>query len=122
DLVRATEIYYRAQGLFGAPNAGEVAYSRLLQLDLSEVRPSVAGPKRPQDRIDLAEVEQVFETTLTSPKEDGGWGRPRPGPRGEGFRDGDVVIAAITSCTNTSNPSVMLAAGLVARKAMTLGL
>lgn len=122
DRVQATDIYYRTQGLFGAPKAGEVAYSRLLQLDLSEVRPSVAGPKRPQDRIDLAEVEQVFETTLTSSKEDGGWGRPKPGPRGEGFRDGDVVIAAITSCTNTSNPSVMLAAGLVARKAVALGL
>ena len=122
ERVLATEAFYRRQGLFGAPRQGEVAYSRLLGLDLSEVQPSVAGPKRPQDRVALTDVEQVFAKALTAPVEQGGYGRELPGPRGDEFRDGDVVIAAITSCTNTSNPGVMLAAGLVAKKALALGL
>src|SRR5690606_1252385 len=87
-----------------------------------KVRPSLAGPKRPQDRIDLAQVKRVFQSALAAPAGEGGYGRPRPQSRRAGFCDGDVVIAAITSCTNTSNPSVMLAAGLVARKAVALGL
>ena len=122
DRVLSTELYTRAQGLFGAPKAGEIAYSRLLQLDLRDVRPSVAGPKRPQDRIDLSDAGDAFCELLVKPEAEGGYGRHRPGPRADGFRDGDVVIAAITSCTNTSNPSVMLAAGLVAKKAVKLGL
>ena len=121
-MVLATELYTRAQGLFGAPKAGEIEYSRLLRLDLRAVRPSVAGPRRPQDRMDLSETKEAFRKVLVTPEADGGYGRPAPGPRGAGFRDGDVVIAAITSCTNTSNPSVMLTAGLVAKKAVELGL
>ena len=122
DTVHATELYYRTQGLFGAPKEGEVAYTRLLQLDLGDVVPSVAGPRRPQDRIGLSDVKHVFEDTLVKPQGEGGYARPASKPRNGGFRDGDVVIAAVTSCTNTSNPSVMLAAGLVARKAVAAGL
>ncbi|MFO1162232.1 MAG: aconitate hydratase AcnA [Reyranellaceae bacterium] len=111
DRVRATEQYYRAQGIFGAPLAGEVDYSTILELDLSSVVPNVAGPKRPQDRVSLDALKANFRAAFGHDKD------PPSHPR-----DGDVVIAAITSCTNTSNPSVMLAAGLLAKKAAALGL
>jgi aconitate hydratase len=179
DLVRS---YYQAQGLFGIPKMGEVDYSKTLELDLSVVNPSVSGPKRPQDRIDLTNLKSRFEDLYTRKVEDGGFGRSADsyGKRitvelhdrafvghtasgsqaalsngGVGQRwtelemvnnrptdpagthpqtvpvtnsastelgNGSVVIAAITSCTNTSNPSVMLAAGLVAKKAVERGL
>ena len=126
--VDAMRAYYQAQGLFGIPAAGQCDYSQVLQLDLSTVKPSVAGPKRPQDRINLYALKESFETLLELPKEQGGYGKELPSPAsgrgagGQGLTHGDIVIAAITSCTNTSNPGVMLAAGLLAKKAVELGL
>ncbi len=119
--VDAQRNYYQAQGLFGIPKAGQCDYSQTLRLDLSSVKPSVAGPKRPQDRINLYALKESFETLLELPKDQGGYGKSEPAPA-SGLRHGDVVIAAITSCTNTSNPGVMLAAGLLAKKAVAKGL
>ena len=174
------EAYFRAQGLFGVPQAGELNYSRVVTLDLSTVRPSVAGPKRPQDRIALENVARQFDQLFSAPMADNGFNLPaaRLGQRfaiecgaggpadnsasadlgaprsvvemdsnrptlssahsaehkpsvceidgshatSQGIADGDVLIAAITSCTNTSNPSVLLAAGLLAQKAVAAGL
>jgi aconitate hydratase len=176
----AYENYYRAQGLWGAPEKGQLDYSQVVELDLGTITPSVAGPKRPQDRIELPLLKDTFLSTFTRPLTDGGFGksqadlqksvrvaanghgpaagggsqdftspqrameqstnpdteremannRPTPDivkddapPHIEGdLRNGSVLIAAITSCTNTSNPSVMLAAGLLARKAVERGL
>ncbi len=125
--VKATEAYYKLQGCFGPVKPGEVDYSQVLKLDLATIQPNVAGPKRPQDRIALASLKSKFESLLKAPVSDGGYGkaegerRKAKGDKG-GAENGDVVIAAITSCTNTSNPGVMLAAGLVARKAVARGL
>ncbi len=178
----AFENYYRAQNMFGVPRKGDIDYSVDLDLDLADVKPSVAGPKRPQDRIDLYDLKNAFNKLLSQPVADGGYGKPegqeylrlpvtmngpeltdcnglastdsksnhivegsemnkvemttnRPtctpaedfdvNPFGKGKTEvgnGSVVIAAITSCTNTSNPSVMIAAGLVAKRAVELGL
>jgi aconitate hydratase len=125
--VAAAEAYYKLQGCFGPVRPGEVDYSQVLKLDLSAIQPNVAGPKRPQDRIPLAEIKPRFERLLKAPVSEGGYGKADGGRRMAGggknqAQDGDVVIAAITSCTNTSNPGVMLAAGLVARKAVERGL
>ncbi|MBX3747194.1 MAG: aconitate hydratase [Verrucomicrobiae bacterium] len=178
--VRLYENYYRAQGLWGMPNAGDIDYSQVVELDLASVVPSVAGPKRPQDRIELPHLKDSFLAALGRPVKENGFGksdpdrartvsvlvppastvargggsqepvspqradlqgtnpateremannRPTPdrvesrSPGLEGdLRHGSVLIAAITSCTNTSNPSVMLAAGLLARKAVERGL
>ncbi|MCC6743181.1 MAG: aconitate hydratase AcnA [Acidobacteria bacterium] len=125
--------YYKAQGLFGIPSSGECDYSTLLELDLGSVTPSVAGPRRPQDRIELFDLKSRFESLLALPVSDGGFGRAGDEPgatyaTGLGSNadgavgHGDVVIAAITSCTNTSNPGVMLGAGILARKAVERGL
>jgi len=126
DLIRA---YYQAQGLFGIPKAGEIDYSQTLTLDLSTVEPSVAGPKRPQDRIPLSAIDTTFDMLMQKPKAEGGYGKTAEDLRrtyavegGNELRHGSVVIAAITSCTNTSNPGVMIAAGLLAKKAVELGL
>ncbi len=174
------ENYYKAQGLWGVPQKGEIDYTQVVELDLASVTPSVAGPKRPQDRIELPEMKQEFHHAFSRPVKENGFGRPaedleksfgfsgrcyarngggsqapvslresdrnetsfeteremvrnRPNPTagvsvvGEGvcegeLRHGSVLIAAITSCTNTSNPSVMLAAGLLAKKAVEKGL
>jgi aconitate hydratase len=177
-LLAVYEGYYRAQGLWGMPRKGDIEYSTELELDLGSVVPSVAGPKRPQDRIELPKLKQEFLTSLSKPVAENGFGkasadlaktvrvsasgtlqtgggsqthpvidapkapntsvtteremannRPTPdtvaAPAGhvEGeLRNGSVLIAAITSCTNTSNPSVMLAAGLLAKKAVEKGL
>ena len=181
----AFENYFRAQKMFGMPRKGEIDYSVDLELDLAAVQPSVAGPKRPQDRVNLPELGAVFRSLLEKPLKDGGYGKSngdlgkhhfvnlngtppkqgemvstdkarsgnRAGRRAEQSRDGresarppirsrrskrnpgdtfargqsrighgSVLIAAITSCTNTSNPSVMLAAGLLAKKAVERGL
>ncbi len=128
DQVDAFRQYFKAQGLFGMPAAGALEYSQLLTLDLSTVVPSVAGPKRPQDRIALTDVKEKFEDLLAEqPKRFAILpmaGSPASDRKleMESLSNGDVVIAAITSCTNTSNPSVMLAAGLVAKKAVEKGL
>ena len=119
--VDAMRAYYQAQGLFGIPAAGSIEYSQTLELDLGNVKPSVAGPKRPQDRINLYALKESFETLLELPKDQGGYGKSE-GRKAGGLSHGDVVIAAITSCTNTSNPGVMLAAGLLAQKAVARGL
>ena len=133
EKVDAMRAYYQAQGLFGIPGGndaptGDIEYSQTLEFDLGNVKPSVAGPKRPQDRINLYALKESFETLLELPKDQGGYGITLPSPAGgrgvggEGLRHGDVVIAAITSCTNTSNPGVMIAAGLLAKKAVEKGL
>ena len=161
----AFESYFKAQGMFGMPRKGQIDYSVDLELDLATVVPSVAGPKRPQDRIDLPQLKPLFHELLKKPVAEGGYGkdggsidahanvarrnptipsdeeemisdRPMPdavsqmpespyhGEHGgkSTIRNGSVLIAAITSCTNTSNPSVMLAAGLLAKKAVEAGL
>jgi aconitate hydratase len=183
ETCAAFENYFRAQEMFGMPRKGEIDYSVDLDLDLREVQPSVAGPKRPQDRINLPELGKVFRSLLEKSVKDGGYGksaadlrqqhlvrlnrtpphdeempstdarnqgiepgaelnqvemisnRPTPDPVSElpavpqprtygesQIGHGSVLIAAITSCTNTSNPSVMLAAGLLAKKAVERGL
>jgi aconitate hydratase len=121
--------YFKAQGLFGIPRQGQIDYSQELELDLSTIKPSLAGPKRPQDRIDLDRVSTTFEKLFTAPVKENGFGkkaddlrRPYRSFDGTEIRNGDVLIAAITSCTNTSNPGVLLAAGLLAKKAVELGL
>ncbi|MFM9879890.1 MAG: aconitate hydratase [Burkholderiaceae bacterium] len=176
--IEAFEAYFRAQGLFGVPKAGEIDYTRVVRLDLRDVTPSLAGPKRPQDRIELGKVAGQFASLFSQPIAANGFnqsaallhtrhevrqpedalagkaaahprtpdGAPRSVVEMEGNKptlatsqpaattaatsatpcitvgNGDVLIAAITSCTNTSNPSVMLAAGLLAKKAVEAGL
>jgi aconitate hydratase len=174
--IEAFESYFKAQGMFGAPRAGEVDYSRVVSLDLGTVAPSLAGPKRPQDRIELGHVKAQFTSLFSKPPTENGFNQPAahlhtrhvvraadaagqlpaeapavaPGaPRqvvemtggrptleaaqseaaskqpkvgDTSLGNGDVLIAAITSCTNTSNPSVMIAAGLLAKKAVEAGL
>ncbi|HEY9223821.1 MAG TPA: aconitate hydratase [Variovorax sp.] len=168
------EAYYKAQGLFGMPAPGELSYTKIVRLDLGTVSPSLAGPKRPQDRIDLGHLATKFSELYSKPNEANGFNQPAdklkirypltknghggdeeapapaPGaprqvvemvanrstkaaahvsatapaaPKGQvTIGNGDVLIAAITSCTNTSNPSVLLAAGLLAKKAVEAGL
>jgi aconitate hydratase A / 2-methylisocitrate dehydratase len=130
-LVDTFRSYFKAQSMFGIPRREECQYSTLLQLDLADIRPSVAGPKRPQDRIELSSLKSQFVELFQKAVSENGYGKPKEilGKRfvttGNGHRElghGDVVIAAITSCTNTSNPSVMLGAGLLAKKAVEKGL
>jgi aconitate hydratase A / 2-methylisocitrate dehydratase len=119
EQINLVEAYSKEQGLFLTAESEDPVYSDTLSLDLSKVCPSVAGPKRPQDRIDLPAVKENFLSSLGgSPKS----AELRVDGHKEKLRDGAVVIAAITSCTNTSNPSVMVAAGLLARKAVEKGL
>ncbi|MBP7564601.1 MAG: aconitate hydratase [Burkholderiaceae bacterium] len=177
--IEAFEAYFRAQGLFGVPRAGEIDYSQIVRLDLGDVTPSLAGPKRPQDRIELGNVKSQFASLFSKPAAENGFNQPAGtlltrhlvGRHGEtpldkvpanpptapaaprfvaemegnkptleaahvdatakaavpaapqvSIGNGDVLIAAITSCTNTSNPSVLLAAGLLAKKAVEAGL
>src|SRR5437867_8392064 len=170
--IDAFEAYFRAQGLFGMPPAGAIDYSQTLELDLASVVPSLAGPKRPQDRIPLPKMKESFNTLFSKPTAENGFNQPadkltrrfptklyssapaqtndnaqqlhgakkpldvvemvdnRPtqdrvavtGPKPVDIGNGDVLIAAITSCTNTSNPGVLLAAGLLAKKAVEAGL
>lgn len=121
--VALVEAYAKAQGLWIDETSEDPVFSDVLELDMASIVPSIAGPKRPQDKVELTVAAPSFETALTEV-----FGRASDAPRvkveGEKFDlgDGDVVIAAITSCTNTSNPSVLIAAGLVARKARKLGL
>jgi len=119
ELVRA---YTKAQGMWRDASTPDPLFTDTLELDMSTVEPSLAGPKRPQDRVRLSEVDELFNAELESTYKKSN--ADRVAVDGESFKvgNGDVMIAAITSCTNTSNPSVLVAAGLVARKARALGL
>jgi aconitate hydratase len=128
DLI---EKYLKSQGLFFTPDAPNPEYSSYAELDLAAVCSSVAGPKRPQDRVSVAELKKSFRSVLTTPVNEGGLGvrtddvAKRVTVAGDGTESighGSTVIAAITSCTNTSNPSVMIAAGLLAKNAVERGL
>ena len=127
--IDAFESYFKAQGLFGIPKLGEIDYSKTVALDLTKVAPSLAGPKRPQDRIEIGHVKDTFKDLFAKPIADNGFNKKADdldaeytNSDGVKLHNGDVLIAAITSCTNTSNPSVLLAAGLLAKKAVALGL
>ena len=127
--VEAFAAYFKAQGLYGMPLAGEIGYSKTLSLDLASIRPSVAGPKRPQDRIELSQLKSKFAELFAKPVAENGFAKKAAElpvrtttASGLSIGHGDVLIAAITSCTNTSNPSVLLAAGLLAKKAVEKGL
>ena len=121
--VKLVEAYANAQGMWHDPDR-EPRYSEYMELDLSTVKPSIAGPKRPQDRILVSEAKETFEKTVPDYTTNPGAAIPVSLADGRSFelRNGAVTVAAITSCTNTSNPSVMIAAGLVAKKAHELGL
>ncbi len=126
-LVQLVEAYTKEQGLFHTPQTPEATYSDTLELDLSTVEPSLAGPRRPQDRVALGQVKESFAKELGRLRVSTKTQAPAPvkitlGKETHELHDGSVVIAAITSCTNTSNPSVMLAAGLLAKKAVERGL
>jgi aconitate hydratase len=127
--IEAFEAYFRAQKMFGIPLARDIDYTKVVQLDLSTVAPSLSGPKRPQDRIELGNVKSKFTQLYAAPPAENGFNQPAEKleqsfetSNGIAIRNGDVLIAAITSCTNTSNPGVLLAAGLVAKKAVEAGL
>jgi len=124
EQIALVESYCREQGLFHEEKTPEAQYSELLSLDLATVEPSLAGPKRPQDRVALSQARQSFEQALPSLMKPGkAAAKAAETVSGNGhLHHGSVVIAAITSCTNTSNPSVMLAAGLLAKKAVERGL
>jgi aconitate hydratase len=146
ELVSLVEAYYKEQGLFFTPETPEAEYSDVLELDLSTVEPSIAGPKRPQDRVALSHAAKSFAEALPSllkpgqhvpPKQEARWEGEGGHPAGmdsqqnevqehvkldQALNHGSVVIAAITSCTNTSNPDVLVAAGLLAKKAVEKGL
>ncbi|MNH93541.1 Aconitate hydratase [compost metagenome] len=133
EQIALVEAYYRAQGMFRTDSTPDPVFTDTMELDMSTVVPSLAGPKRPQDRIELTNMKEAFNSIIRTPVANGGYGLSDE--KIEEFVDveyangekvkmgtGAVVIAAITSCTNTSNPSVMLGAGLVAKKAVALGL
>ena len=148
EQVSAFRNYFKAQEMFGMPAKGQCDYSSVLELDLADVQPGIAGPKRPQDRINLGEVKSKFVDLFQKPVNQNGYNKPaeelnkrvevefkttslpiltstvktRANEKAVELGHGDVLIAAITSCTNTSNPSVMLAAGLLAKKAVEKGL
>jgi aconitate hydratase len=124
EQVALVEAYTKEQGLFARPGDPEPVYSELVELDLSIVEPSLAGPARPHDRVPLGAARGGFRTALaaTPGRQDDAVHREESGENAGEIADGHVVIAAITSCTNTSNPQVMLAAGLLARKARERGL
>ena len=118
-------LFRSLQGIFGAAKSGAVDYTQVIELDLTSIEPSVAGPKRPMDRVPLTQLKPRFDALLSEPIADGGYAKTNLRKQtlaDNSPRDGDVVIAAIASCTNTSNPGVMLAAGLLAKKAVALGL
>ena len=130
DAADVSKAYYEAQGMYGMPAAGAIDYSETYAFDLSSVKPAVSGPRRPHDRLDLPDIKATMRSLMGKPVADGGYGKT-----GDAYAtryktsndkldigNGDVLIAAITSCTNTSNPGVLLAAGLLAKKAVEKGL
>ncbi|MCE2989434.1 MAG: aconitate hydratase AcnA, partial [Nitrosomonadaceae bacterium] len=129
EEVDAFQSYFKAQCLYGIPMAGDCNYSTTLALDLSSIKPSLAGPKRPQDRIELGNMKSQFTSLFSKPVAENGFAKSADdlnkrftAKNGIEIGSGDVLIAAITSCTNTSNPGVLLAAGLLAKKAVEKGL
>ena len=127
--IEAFENYFRAQGLYGIPKLGDIDYTNVVKLDLGTVAPSLAGPKRPQDRIEIGAVKSTFADLFSKSTADNGFNKKAAdldavyiNSDNVKVKNGDVLIAAITSCTNTSNPSVLLAAGLLAKKAVEAGL
>ncbi|OZI47017.1 aconitate hydratase AcnA [Bordetella genomosp. 5] len=129
EEIAAFEAYFKAQKMFGVPDARDINYTKLLTLDLGTVAPSLAGPKRPQDRIEIGNVKNTFIDLYSKPTSENGFNQPAEKlnevfttSAGTRIKNGDILIAAITSCTNTSNPSVLLAAGLLAKKAVEAGL
>ncbi|APA87918.1 aconitate hydratase AcnA [Paraburkholderia sprentiae WSM5005] len=127
--ISAFENYFKAQELFGIPAEGDIDYTKVVTLDLATVAPSLAGPKRPQDRIEIGHVKSTFRDLFSKPVAENGFAKKAADldaqyttSNGVNVKNGDVLIAAITSCTNTSNPSVLLAAGLLAKKAVEAGL
>lgn len=127
--VDAFEAYFKAQNLFGIPKSGQIDYTKVVSLDLGTVAPSLAGPKRPQDRIEIGKVKATFSELFSKPVSENGFNKKTDDldtvyetADGIKIKNGDVLIAAITSCTNTSNPSVLLGAGLLAKKAVEAGL
>jgi aconitate hydratase len=129
DIVPAVQAYYKAQGMYGMPRQGDIDYSEVVELDLSTVKAAVSGPRRPHDRLDLDALKGKFNELMQKPFVDGGYGkaaelqkRVPTSQAGIDVGHGDVLISAITSCTNTSNPGVLLGAGLLAKKAVEKGL
>ncbi len=132
EVIERTEAYMRAQGLFRDSSSPDPEFTDTLELDLDSVVPSLAGPKRPQDRVPMSELKETFERALTASVKERGFELKPEALKAEStfgtnggsrtMKHGAVVIAAITSCTNTSNPSVLIAAGLVAKKAVEKGL
>ena len=132
ELVQLVETYFKTQSFFRDGSAVDPIYTSVLEVDLGAIEPSLAGPKRPQDRVPLTQVKNSLQTALSAPRTENGFGIPveelnkRVDIQINGIRSelthGSVVIAAITSCTNTSNPFVMLSAGLLAKKAVEKGL
>ncbi|QNE05450.1 aconitate hydratase AcnA [Croceicoccus marinus] len=122
DAIELVEAYAREQGLWFDPSNPEPIFTDTLELDMGSVVPSLAGPKRPQDKVALDKVDELFNTDLVKLYNKAGAERFAVEGRTHDVGDGDVVIAAITSCTNTSNPDVLIAAGLVAKKAHEKGL
>lgn len=132
ELIDLVEAYSKANDLFYTPDQADPSFTKTLTLDLSKVEPSLAGPKRPQDRINLSDLQSAFVDSVTAPAGHSGFGLDRAEldktaavnytDGAVDMRTGDVAIAAITSCTNTSNPYVMIGAGLVAKKAVERGL
>ena len=137
DKISQTRDYLKAQGLYGMPSKDELNYTKTIDLNLADIVPSVAGPKRPQDRIAVPNLKNQFKKLLDTSIENGGFGiesnkqekaynisssKDKFSSENTKLKHGQVLIAAITSCTNTSNPSVMIAAGLVAKKAYMHGL
>jgi aconitate hydratase len=129
DIAPAVKAYYEAQNMFGMPKKGDIDYSEVVELDLASIKPAVSGPRRPHDRLELPELKSKFKELMGKPFADGGYGKaseinkrvPTSQP-GIDVGQGDVLISAITSCTNTSNPGVLLGAGLLAKKAVEKGL
>ena len=127
--IDAFAAYFKAQKLYGIPRKGEIDYSKVVELDLTTVAPSLAGPKRPQDRIEIGNVKKNFTQLFSKPATENGFAKKADDlamrvttKDGVSIGSGDVLIAAITSCTNTSNPGVLIAAGLLAKKAVEKGL
>jgi len=133
EQVKLVEAYYKEQGMFRTDDLADPVFTDVIELDLSTVVPSLAGPKRPQDRVELTNMKEAFNSIIRTPIDKGGYGLSEEKieqkvevkhPNGDAstMGTGAVVIAAITSCTNTSNPSVMVGAGIVAKKAVARGL